>query len=88
MMTNYELQVEILPSPKNEQIEGTSYTGEYLIEGKNKVWISVSRAEGSKCERCWNFSPQVGSFDEHPSLCSRCYNVVASQPEPALAAVI
>ncbi|XP_027116024.2 isoleucine--tRNA ligase, chloroplastic/mitochondrial isoform X1 [Coffea arabica] len=80
-------QVEVLPSLENEHTEDASYTGEFLIGGKDRVWIRVTRAAGSKCERCWNFSPQVGSFDEHPSLCSRCYNVVAGQPEPALAAV-
>ncbi|KAM7485090.1 hypothetical protein LguiA_001099 [Lonicera macranthoides] len=81
-------QVEILSSLENEQIEDIPYKGEYLLQGENKVWIGVSRADGSKCERCWNFSPQVGSFQEHPSLCSRCYDVVAGQSSlPALAAV-
>lgn len=53
---------------------------------ENKVFIGVSRAEGSKCERCWNFSPQVGSFAEHPTLCGRCFNVVVDQSVPVLAA--
>lgn len=79
-------QVEILSSLDNAQIENIPYTGEYLIDGENKVWIGVSRAEGLKCERCWNFSPQVGSFAEHPALCSRCYNVVADRSVPVLAA--
>uniref|UniRef100_A0A5B7C6J9 isoleucine--tRNA ligase n=1 Tax=Davidia involucrata TaxID=16924 RepID=A0A5B7C6J9_DAVIN len=79
-------QVEIFSSLENDQIEKISYTGEYLIQGKSRVWIGVSRAEGSKCERCWNYSPQVGSFTDHPSLCSRCYDV-AGQPLPALAAI-
>lgn len=79
-------QVEILPSLDNEHIENIPYNGEYLKEGENKVWIGVSRAEGSKCERCWNFSAQVGSFAEHPTLCSRCLNAVAGQSIPALAA--
>lgn len=81
-------QVEILPSLEYKENDDVPYKGEYLIEGKNKVWIGVSRARGSKCERCWNFSPQVGSFDEHPSLCSRCYNVIAGHQEPALAAAV
>ncbi|XP_059632729.1 isoleucine--tRNA ligase, chloroplastic/mitochondrial [Cornus florida] len=80
-------QVEILPTVENAQIENIPYAGEYIIEGGSRVWIGVSHAEGSKCERCWNYSPQVGSFSEHPSLCSRCYNVVGAQPIPALAAV-
>ncbi|CAH9142186.1 unnamed protein product [Cuscuta epithymum] len=69
-------QVEVLSSLEDEQIEGIPYTGEYVIQGGSKVWIGVSRAKGEKCERCWNYSPQVGSFDDHPSLCSRCHDVV------------
>ncbi|KAF8401487.1 hypothetical protein HHK36_012427 [Tetracentron sinense] len=80
-------QVEILSSMENGLTENIPYMGEYLIQGKSRVWIGVSRAEGSKCERCWNYSPQVGSFSEHPTLCGRCYNVVGVQPLPAVAAV-
>ncbi|XP_073143957.1 isoleucine--tRNA ligase, chloroplastic/mitochondrial isoform X1 [Henckelia pumila] len=78
-------QVEILPSLVNVTSEGIQCTGEYLIEGESKVWIGVSRANGSKCERCWNFSPQVGEYSDHPSLCGRCHSII-SQPLPAMAA--
>ncbi|KAF2289179.1 hypothetical protein GH714_029242 [Hevea brasiliensis] len=80
-------QAEVLAYLDNKLIETISYTGEFLIQGSNRVWIGVSRAEGLKCERCWNYTPQVGSFGEHPTLCGRCYKVVAVQPEPAVAAV-
>lgn len=80
-------QVEVVSTVGEEFAENIPYTGEYLIQGQDKVWIGVSRADGSKCERCWNYSTNVGSFPEHPTLCSRCYNVVGVQPLPALAAV-
>ncbi|XP_024996093.1 isoleucine--tRNA ligase, chloroplastic/mitochondrial isoform X1 [Cynara cardunculus var. scolymus] len=80
-------QVEILSSLEDAPTANIPYSGEYLIEGEKKIWIGISRAEGSKCERCWNFSPQVGSFVDHPTLCRRCYDVIADQPLPALAAV-
>ncbi|GMH18782.1 hypothetical protein Nepgr_020623 [Nepenthes gracilis] len=79
-------QAEVI-STSNGKPENVTHTGEYQIQEKNKVWIGVSRAEGLKCERCWNYSTQVGSFSEHPTLCSRCYNVVAAEPLPSLAAV-
>ncbi|KAB1213992.1 Isoleucine--tRNA ligase [Morella rubra] len=78
-------QAEVIPSLENELISHIPFSGECLIQGQSNVWIGVSRAEGSKCERCWNFSPQVGSFLEHPTLCSRCYDVVGVQPLPAVA---
>lgn len=82
------MQVEVLPSIDNKLIVNIPYSGEYLVDGKNTVWIGVSRAEGSKCERCWNYSKKVGSFADHPTLCSRCYDVVAAQPPvPSMAAI-
>jgi isoleucyl-tRNA synthetase len=40
--------------------------------------IQVLKADGAKCERCWNWSSSVGSFHDHPTLCDRCYAVVTS----------
>ncbi|KAB2065366.1 hypothetical protein ES319_A09G084300v1 [Gossypium barbadense] len=80
-------QVEVVPSLDHELVQNISHTGEYVVED-DRVWIGVSRADGSKCERCWNYSPQVGSFTEHPTLCGRCFNVVGIQPTPAMAAAI
>ncbi|OMO58313.1 Aminoacyl-tRNA synthetase, class Ia [Corchorus olitorius] len=81
-------QVEVVSSLGNELVETIQHSGEYLV-GEDRVWIGVSRAEGSKCERCWNYSTQVGSFVEHPTLCSRCFNVVVADTQlmPPMAAV-
>lgn len=79
------VQVEILPSLENVTEDDVPCSGEYLIGTENKVWIGVSRADGLKCERCWNFSLQVGNYEDHPSLCGRCHSVVGQQPIPALA---
>ncbi|KAF9673295.1 hypothetical protein SADUNF_Sadunf10G0009300 [Salix dunnii] len=78
-------QAEMLHHVEDEILKTIPYSGEYLVQGSDRVWIGVSRAEGLKCERCWNYTPQVGSFVEHPTLCGRCYKVVAVQPEPAAA---
>ncbi len=39
--------------------------------------ISVSRADGTKCERCWTYSTRVGEFPEHPTICERCVTALA-----------
>jgi isoleucyl-tRNA synthetase len=31
-----------------------------------------------KCERCWNYRAEVGSFGDHPTLCGRCREVVGA----------
>ncbi len=42
----------------------------------SKTEISVEPAEGQKCSRCWNYSPFVGKFSDHPTLCDRCLSSV------------
>ena len=34
--------------------------------------IGVAKADGQKCDRCWNYSTDVGESAEHPTLCDRC----------------
>ena len=48
--------------------------GEVLAEGKaeNGVAITVLKAEGEKCARCWKFQLSVGQSQQHPALCARC----------------
>jgi len=36
------------------------------------VGISVQRADGVKCERCWNYSTHVGESAAWPTCCERC----------------
>lgn len=38
--------------------------------------VSISKAEGEKCERCWTFSKTVGECSEHPTLCAKCAAVI------------
>lgn len=38
--------------------------------------VSVEKADGKKCERCWTFSEHVGENSEHPTLCRRCAKVM------------
>ncbi len=40
------------------------------------VRVAVERAEGSKCERCWNYSTAVGTDADFPTLCERCAPVL------------
>jgi isoleucyl-tRNA synthetase len=44
--------------------------------GAGPVGIQVSKADGSKCERCWNFSTRVGEDKKHPTVCERCSAVL------------
>jgi len=48
----------------------------YTSQDLKDLSIQVERADGAKCERCWNWSVKVGSFDEHPQICERCYHAI------------
>jgi isoleucyl-tRNA synthetase len=39
---------------------------------KEGLQIEVAKADGRKCERCWNYSIQTGADAGYPSLCERC----------------
>ena len=57
------------------QVEVGEGTGEFAgnVEG---LTISVAKAEGEKCERCWTYTTDVGSDSEYPTLCARCAAVL------------
>jgi isoleucyl-tRNA synthetase len=41
-----------------------------------EVRAEVSRADGSKCERCWNYDTSVGHHPEHHTICQRCLEAI------------
>ncbi|HEX3818723.1 MAG TPA: isoleucine--tRNA ligase [Candidatus Sulfotelmatobacter sp.] len=40
--------------------------------GRSGVHIEVKKADGVKCERCWNYSTHVGENPDYPTICERC----------------
>ncbi|MCG6920055.1 MAG: isoleucine--tRNA ligase [Acidobacteria bacterium] len=47
-----------------------------LAEGDGPLRVTVERAPGAKCARCWTFSQKVGTLDP-PEVCERCAEVLA-----------
>ena len=39
--------------------------------------VTVSKAEGEKCERCWKYTRSVGMNAAHPTLCKECADTMA-----------
>ena len=56
-------------------VEVANGEGEFkgAVEGLS---VSVSPADGAKCERCWSYNTQVGSDSAHPTLCPRCAKII------------
>jgi isoleucyl-tRNA synthetase len=36
------------------------------------IEVTVARAHGEKCERCWNYSTRIGESSDYPTVCERC----------------
>jgi isoleucyl-tRNA synthetase len=44
--------------------------------GSAGVHIDVKKADGAKCDRCWNYSTHVGEDPSYPTVCERCSAVL------------
>ncbi len=44
--------------------------------GTGSVHVEVKKADGAKCERCWNYSTHVGEDKTYPTVCERCSAVL------------
>jgi isoleucyl-tRNA synthetase len=51
-----------------EEISGDCWASE-SIEG---LKVQVTPAPGTKCERCWCYSEELGSDAAHPGICPKC----------------
>ena len=47
-----------------------------IMAGAMKRDVSVSKADGQKCERCWHWETDVGSDPARPTICARCVEAV------------
>jgi len=44
--------------------------------GTGSVKVDVKKADGLKCDRCWNYSTHVGEDKNYPTICERCSAVL------------
>jgi isoleucyl-tRNA synthetase len=50
-----------------------------LVEGEGPLSVTVERAAGGKCERCWTYSTNVGRQAAHAGVCERCAAVLEAR---------
>ena len=63
---------EVVVEKARERPEGL-----FSMEDAPGIFIKVNKARGGKCNRCWNYSTSVGSFDKYPDICRRCFGVLS-----------
>ena len=52
-------------------------TSAVSLEKGEALVVSVQKADGDKCERCWHILPTVNHDPAYPGLCPRCVENVA-----------
>ncbi len=45
------------------------------------LWLTVGKASGEKCVRCWHHREDVGSHEGHEALCGRCVTNIEGEGE-------
>ncbi|MGI9036540.1 MAG: class I tRNA ligase family protein, partial [Pyrinomonadaceae bacterium] len=53
-------------------------------EGDN-FGVEIQKADGAKCERCWNYSVRVGESEKYPTVCERCVKALSEIEQSAAA---
>jgi isoleucyl-tRNA synthetase len=58
--------------------EAAAPAGAFQLPDIAGIAVTVDLAEGEKCERCWQVLREVGEDKDHPTLCHRCSDAVAT----------
>jgi len=90
LLTKDQIRYNFLESLKNELAE--IFKVSLVTVEKNEpqglkskalpdVGITVNKAEGLKCVRCWNYTLTTGKSAKHPLLCAKCEKAIEEQEE-------
>ena len=85
--SSFDAKIKLLTNNQNRYKYLETFKGELCeifkvsqIELSNsctsELEISVSKAEGNKCVRCWNYSDQTGLDSSYPDICPTCINAI------------
>jgi len=47
-----------------------------VAAGEGDLGVTVERAVGHKCERCWKYTTDTGSDPSLPTICKACAEAV------------
>jgi isoleucyl-tRNA synthetase len=79
LLKSYETELPalfIVSQVSLNEIDTIPMEGHLLSDPSFGITVDVAKAEGQKCERCWNYLPSVGKDAEHPTLCHRCLEAI------------
>jgi isoleucyl-tRNA synthetase len=59
------------------QVEVLPFAAPMQSDHEEPSQVEILRADGAKCERCWNYSTHVGENKRYPGVCERCSAALA-----------
>ncbi len=76
-LRGYEEEMRALLIVSQLQLaDGDSLVDSWESEAIEGLHISVFKAPGAKCNRCWIYCTTVGTNADHPTICNRCAETV------------
>jgi isoleucyl-tRNA synthetase len=79
LLLKYEqdlLPLFIVSQVELQKTSELSFENSPALDASLEISVNIDKADGLKCERCWNYRPAVGTFNDHPTLCDRCVEAV------------
>ncbi|MFA5155883.1 MAG: isoleucine--tRNA ligase [Candidatus Omnitrophota bacterium] len=79
LLTNNEIRYNYLSALRQDLPEIFKVSQVEVEKREGPAGIEVSKADGIKCERCWNYSHSVGADKDHPLICDRCCRAITGK---------
>jgi isoleucyl-tRNA synthetase len=73
----YEKQLPALFIVSHVKVQDALIAASASGAGASHVEVTIEKAQGKKCERCWNYSVHVGENQRYPTVCERCTEALA-----------
>jgi isoleucyl-tRNA synthetase len=68
-----------------EQLRYIFIVSQVEVHESDAFGVEIHKADGAKCERCWNYSVRVGEFEKYPTVCERCIDALTEIEKAASA---
>jgi isoleucyl-tRNA synthetase len=86
LLTNSQIRYKYLESLQNSLCEifkvsgvRVELKGDLKPAGPSGICVTVEKADGAKCARCWNYSISVGKCAGHPLICDNCLKAISEE---------
>jgi isoleucyl-tRNA synthetase len=60
-----------------EQLRYIFIVSQVEVHEGDATGVEIRKADGAKCERCWNYSVRVGESETYPTVCERCVEALS-----------